>query len=95
MNQPYQGGYAPQHLGQTMVENHYVLQYHLYTVALVRHLARTVPGFRYERDFGGVFYLFLRGMTPAAGPSRGVFFDRPPAARIEALSSLLRGGPLP
>jgi exodeoxyribonuclease V beta subunit len=89
------GAYAPQRLGQTMVEDHYVLQYHLYTVALVRHLARTVPGFRYERDFGGVFYLFLRGMTPAAGSRRGVFFDRPPVARIDALSSLLRGGPLP
>jgi exodeoxyribonuclease V beta subunit len=88
------GAYAPPRLGQTMVEDHYVLQYHLYTVALVRHLARTVPGFRYERDFGGVFYLFLRGMTPAAGPTRGVFFDRPPLARIEALSDLLRGGPI-
>ena len=57
-------------------------------------LHRTVPGFRYDRDFGGVFYLFLRGMTPAAGATRGVFFDRPPAARIEALSDLLRGGPM-
>lgn len=89
------GAYAPPRLGQTMVEDHYVLQYHLYTVALVRHLARTVPGFRYERDFGGVFYLFLRGMTPGGGATRGVFFDRPPAARIDALSDLLRGGPLP
>jgi len=88
------GAYAPPHLGETMVEDHYVLQYHLYTVALVRHLGRTVPGFRYDRDFGGVFYLFLRGMTPAAGATRGVFFDRPPAARIEALSDLLRGGPM-
>jgi exodeoxyribonuclease V beta subunit len=88
------GAYAPPRLGQTMVEDHYVLQYHLYTVALVRHLVRTVPGFRYDRDFGGVFYLFLRGMTPAAGATRGVFFDRPPAARIEALSDLLRGGPI-
>jgi hypothetical protein len=59
-------------------------------VALVRHLARTVPGFRYIRDFGGVFY-----PTPATGATRGVFFDRPPAERIEALSSLLRGGPVP
>ena len=75
-----------------MVEDHYVLQYHLYAVALVRHLQRTIPGFRYERDFGGVYYLFLRGMAPSAGPERGVFYDRPPRARIEALSSLLRGG---
>ncbi|MCX4242296.1 exodeoxyribonuclease V subunit beta [Paraliomyxa miuraensis] len=86
--------YASKQLGQVMVEDHYVLQYHLYTVALVRHLRRTLRGFSYERDFGGVLYLFLRGMTPAAGPTRGVFFDRPPVARIDALSDLLRGGPL-
>ena len=88
------GAYAPVRLGEVMVEDHYVLQYHLYTVALVRHLRRTLRGFRYERDFGGVLYLFLRGMTPRAGPTRGVFFDRPPAARILALSDLLRGGPI-
>ena len=71
-----------------------MLQYHLYTVALVRHLRRTLAGFDYERDFGGVLYLFLRGMTPQSGPRRGVFFDRPPRARVEALCALLRGDPL-
>lgn len=89
------GAYTPQALGHAMVQDHYVLQYHLYAVALTRHLARTLPGFDYERHFGGVYYLFLRGMDPAAGPERGVFFDRPPRSRIDALSSLLRGGPLP
>ncbi|MEM9461398.1 MAG: exodeoxyribonuclease V subunit beta [Myxococcota bacterium] len=88
------GVYAPPALGRTMVEDHYLLQYHLYAVALVRHLQRTLPRFDYDRDFGGVLYLFLRGMTPQSGPSRGVFFDRPPKARLEALSALLRGDPL-
>jgi len=88
------GAYAPERLGQAMVEDHYVLQYHLYTVALVRHLQRTLPGFDYARDFGGVLYLFLRGMTPRSGPTRGVYFDRPPLHRIDALAELLRGDPL-
>ncbi len=89
------GGYHDAALAETMADDHYVLQYHLYAVALVRHLRRTLPDFDYERHFGGVYYLFLRGMTPAAGPTRGVYFERPPASRIDALSALLRGGPLP
>ncbi len=89
------GAYAPHSLAEAMGEDHYVLQYHLYAVALVRHLRRTLPGFDYERDFGGVMYLFLRGMTPQSGATRGVYFDRPPLRRVEALSTLLRGAPLP
>jgi exodeoxyribonuclease V beta subunit len=83
--------YAPAHLDVAMAEDHYVLQSHLYALALVRHLRRQQPGFDYERHFGGIAYLFLRGMSPASGPSRGVYFHRPPAARIDALSARLEG----
>ena len=40
----------------------YYLQYHLYTVALHRFLAQRQPGYRYDKHFGGVLYLFLKGM---------------------------------
>ncbi len=63
---------------RAMLEHWYPLQYHLYAVALTRMLRARVPGFDYERDFGGVLYLFLRGMSPAH-PGSGVFFDRPAA----------------
>lgn len=71
-----------------MSENHYFLQYHLYSVALHRLLSLRQKGYEYERDFGGVFYLFLRGMQPKR-PS-GVFFEKPPRERIEALSVLFQ-----
>ena len=80
-------GAAP--LVQAMASGHYYLQYHLYTVALHRYLKRRLPGYCYESHFGGVYYLFLRGMAPATGARYGTFFERPPAARIEALSALL------
>lgn len=86
------GDYDHAALDETMADHHYVLQYHLYTVAVVRHLRRTQPGFDYDQHFGGVLYLFLRGMNAERGASRGVYFHRPPRARIEALSDLLRGG---
>ncbi|HZO14411.1 MAG TPA: UvrD-helicase domain-containing protein, partial [Polyangiaceae bacterium] len=89
------GAYAGERLPAAMAHAHYYLQYHLYAVALHRHLERRVRGYRYEEHFGGVYYLFIKGMTPAT--RSGVFFERPPRARIEALSALLQhpGGSRP
>lgn len=94
--------YKSNHLGATreaydaaamaaaMAEGHYYLQYHLYAVALHRFLAWRLPGYRYQDHFGGVFYLFLRGMPGGAGGGdTGVFRDVPPRERIEALSALM------
>jgi exodeoxyribonuclease V beta subunit len=71
----------------------YHLQYLLYTVALGRHL-RTVlaDGYDYQRDFGGVMYVFLRGVDgsrDSGGHLHGVFFRRPDPALIQALEALL------
>jgi exodeoxyribonuclease V beta subunit len=78
-----------------MVRHHYVLQYHLYSVALHRYLQQRLSGYDYERHFGGAFYLFVRGMAPGYEPGGGVFFDRPPRALIEALSDGLDRPPMP
>lgn len=67
----------------------YVLQYHLYTVALHRHLTARLPGYDYDRDFGGAYYFFIRGMRP--GTPYGVLFDRPERTTVEALESALGG----
>jgi exodeoxyribonuclease V beta subunit len=80
--------YAQAPLLAEMMRHHYVLQYHLYCVAVHRYLAQRLAGYAYERHFGGVFYLFVRGMAPAHEPGCGIFFDRPPAALIGALSEL-------
>jgi exodeoxyribonuclease V beta subunit len=72
-------------LVRAMAEHHYFLQYHLYTLALHRHLRTRVAGYAYERHFGGAFYLFLRGMSPEHPPGTGVFCDLPSASLIDAL----------
>jgi len=69
-------GYDPESLNASMADAGYTLQYKLYCLALLRWLKRSVPGFDPERHFGGVFYLYLRGLTGAA-ESGGVYFDRP------------------
>ena len=76
-------------LVRAMQEHHYVLQYHLYLVALCRFLRSRVPGFDYDRDIGGVRYLFLRGLGGSEGD--GWFADRPPRERIAELDRCLGG----
>ena len=69
----------------------YDLQYHLYTVALDRYLRARRADYDYEKHFGGVRYIFLRGVTPEQ-PELGIFADRPTAGKIAQLSALLGGG---
>jgi exodeoxyribonuclease V beta subunit len=80
--------YAPERMAREMAEAHYVLQYHLYALALHRWLAWRQPGYDWDRDVGGACYIFLRGV----GEGTGVFVDRPPRARVEALDRLFREG---
>ncbi len=84
--------YARERLDEVMARDHYVLQYHLYAVALCRFLALRQPGFDAERDFGGIYYLFLRGMAPELPHGIGIWHDRPSAARLAALEAALAGG---
>ncbi|MBU0988357.1 MAG: exodeoxyribonuclease V subunit beta [Proteobacteria bacterium] len=69
--------YDKSSLYQAMNHNLYMLQYHLYSLALHQYLKTRVPGYRYETDFGGVFYIFVRGMDPKRGPNFGVYHDLP------------------
>lgn len=87
---PTPADYSADRLARAMVSHHYPLQYHLYTLALHRYLEARLPGYDYDRSFGGVRYLFLRGMSPE-DPGGGVFADRPSRAMVEALSALVDG----
>ena len=82
------GDYRASALDRAMVSHHYILQYHLYLVALDRYLALRLPDYEYGRDMGGVFYLFLRGMHPHAGES-GIYFNRPSQEMMVQLSKAL------
>lgn len=74
-------------LESAMVEHRYDLQYQLYSLALHRLLALRLPGYDFDRHFGGVFYLFLRGM-----PQGGVFHTRPSRDLVLGLDRLFREG---
>ncbi len=83
--------YARGALQKVMTESFYQLQYHLYVVAIHKYLAARLPGYRYDSHFGGVYYIFLRGVDPDKGSDYGIYRHRPAAASIEALCTNLIG----
>jgi exodeoxyribonuclease V beta subunit len=89
---PHPSSYRFSPMLEAMREHHYLLQYHIYVVALHRHLGRIVPGYDYDAHMGGVYYLFLRGMDPDHPSGNGVFADRPSRALVEELDGLMGGG---
>ena len=89
---PELAAYRPERLAEVMARETYVLQYLIYAVALHRYLRWRVADYHYETHFGGVFYLFLRGMDPALGADCGVFHDRPAPELITALDSVMAKG---
>ncbi|MEG9293996.1 exodeoxyribonuclease V subunit beta [Klebsiella pneumoniae] len=52
---------------QAMRAHRYDLQYQLYSLALHRYLRHRLADYDYDRHFGGVIYLFLRGMDGQEG----------------------------
>ena len=78
--------YNEDELKKEMLHSHYDWQYLIYTLALHRYLQSVVPKYDYARDFGGVFYLFLRGMN--GEPQSGVFYDRPSVELITELDGV-------
>jgi exodeoxyribonuclease V beta subunit len=85
--------YAADAIARTMRDHGYHLQQLIYAVALDRYLRRRVP--RYERDahFGGVLYVFVRGVRPAwraaDGTQTGIYFDCPSATTLERVADAL------
>ncbi|GAB5992487.1 exodeoxyribonuclease V subunit beta [Aeromonas enteropelogenes] len=82
--------YSRPALEQAMVEHRYDLQYQLYSLALHRLLALRLPGYDFDQHFGGVFYLFLRGM-----PQGGIFHTRPSRELVLGLDRLFSEGATP
>ncbi len=79
--------YTQEAMAQAMRAHRYDLQYQLYSLALHRYLRQRLAGYDYEQHFGGVIYLFLRGLDGTEG-SNGIFSTRPQAGFVNALDRL-------
>ncbi len=91
------GDYEQAALAIAMAQHGYHLQSLLYSLALTRYLAKRLRDYRYDTHFGGVLYLFVRGVRPdwkgADGTSTGVYFHRPSAPTLHELERVF-GAPV-
>ncbi len=83
--------YSRETIQSAMEEHYYILQYHLYAVALHRYLQMRIPDYEYSAHFGGVFYIFVRGVEPKLKSSYGIYHDLPSRELIDTLSGYLAG----
>ncbi len=83
--------YSQEALQTEMAASHYVLQYHIYAAALDRYLALRLPSYSYSEHFGGIIYLFIRGIHPEWGDAFGIYTDKPKDSFMEKIISALCG----
>lgn len=79
--------YNTNNLNQAMNHSNYHLQYLIYTLATKKYLESRLPSFNYQTQFGGVIYLFVRGLR--TGQQTGVFIAQPSAKKIQLLDEIL------
>jgi exodeoxyribonuclease V beta subunit len=85
-------GYDQASLALAMAHSEYDLQALIYTVALHRWLRfRLGDAYDYARDFGGVRYLFCRGLDATRADARGILARAPPVELVDALDALFAG----
>jgi exodeoxyribonuclease V beta subunit len=77
--------YAQDSLAQAMRDQHYDLQFRIYLQALKRWLQRVNPNVDLKQEFGGVFYMFMRGINEN-NAEQGVWFHQPEANDWDAVA---------
>ncbi|UDG79474.1 RecBCD enzyme subunit RecB [Candidatus Ecksteinia adelgidicola] len=79
--------YTQLEMKKAIIEHRYDLQYQIYTLALHRYLRHRITDYSYQKNFGGVIYLFLRGMTKNH-LNNGIFTCFPSKKLIEGIDCL-------
>ncbi|WP_081180676.1 exodeoxyribonuclease V subunit beta [Colwellia sp. PAMC 21821] len=73
-------------------KNHYDLQYLIYALALHRHLKYALADYDPAQHFGGIYYLYLRGMSDQADHQGcGVYYRQITLAELEQLDNIFAG----
>ena len=78
--------YRYENLQSEMNTRRYDLQYMLYSLALHRFLQTRLADYQYQSHFGGVYYLYLRGMR--VDQTTGIFFTLPDEDFLEQFNAL-------
>lgn len=88
---PEPSDYDQASIEESMSEHNYFLQYLLYCIALKRFIRWRYPNSNFMEHFGGVFYIYARGITP--GKETGIYYDLPSEELLDAIDyALIVGG---
>ncbi len=81
--------YGTENLVKAMREHNYGLQYWLYSLVLHFFLQERLENYNYQQHFGGVRYLFVRGMFTEQALS-GVYETCPDLETLNALADIIQ-----
>jgi len=84
--------YNQSSMKRAILEHYYILQYYIYTIALHRYLDQRIENYDYETHFGGIYYIFLRGLDNKHSGNYGIFWDRPTLDTVMALDQFFHEG---
>ena len=83
--------YNAEKINEEMKKHCYFLQYMIYSAAFDKYMTEADPSYSYEKNFGGIRYVFLRGVKAESG-DYGIFYDRPPESLLRDFQKLFEGG---
>ncbi|WP_425666451.1 exodeoxyribonuclease V subunit beta [Vibrio tubiashii] len=83
------GFYHGEALKSAMADHRYDLQYQIYALALHRFLRSRIAHYDYDQHFGGVYYLFLRGLDGES--EHGIFSAKPSLEFLTDMDRLIDG----
>jgi len=84
--------YNQSSMKRAILSHYYILQYYIYTIALHRYLAQRIENYSFETHFGGIYYIFLRGLDNKNSGNYGIFWDKPTNDTVMALDQFFQKG---
>ncbi len=84
--------YINKKLYKTMKLYRYDIQYQLYTLALHNYLQLNIKKYHYNDNFGGIYYIFLRGLLLDNNNNSvtGIFYTKPSYLLISRLNNFFK-----
>ncbi len=84
--------YINKKLYKTMSLYRYDIQYQLYTLALHNFLSLNIKNYNYNINFGGIYYIFLRGLLldNKNNSVTGIFYTKPNYLLINELNCFFK-----
>ncbi|MCK9224177.1 MAG: exodeoxyribonuclease V subunit beta [Candidatus Muirbacterium halophilum] len=80
--------YSKENLNKAMKANYYNLQYYIYSEAIQKYLSLKLKDYSKEKNWGGVYYLFTRGIKPKC--KTGIFYDNLSSEVFEEFSNIFK-----